>query len=203
MFDLALRRLEIEKSRRSSTPRKRRGKGGNPDYLSSSTEQLQRNSGTQSRTGHAAINSVTLLPYGGHISYRDSSIKILNSCSLDNQMQIIYTLNHLYPTVAQFFQQLENADNLAAGILRRMITFIDQKRFAVAKGVVLLELMRLQTAIYSQFNAWNLFESEDRVLCLISDIFKVRQHLSCTYSRCNISGESVVGVSVGCYSVSC
>jgi len=198
MFDCALQRLEFEKSRRGSSNSKKKGKnsrGGNPDFPADSYEQWEKNSSSQPKEGHSVINSINLLPYGGQIMHRNTQIRILNSCSVDNQIQILYTVYNLYPTVAQFLKQLHEADNLTAGVILRIFASLDHKKYAQAKEIALLQLLRLKPVIDAELNGWNLFDSEDRVLMSISDLAKIRQHYECTNPICNISGETVIAFS--------
>jgi len=201
MFELGLKRFEQElknkgKSRLDSQSRSTEftSKGGNPDFPLKSAESWKRNC-KNVPASRSPLHSVTLIPYGGNIRYRGGIIELNNTCNIDNQLQIIYTLYTLHPVVGDYLGRL-TADSLAAGLLLRIFSAIDKKQWSIAREITLFQLMKLQPQVNSD-QEWSLFDSEERFLTSIEELTKVKQHHQCTNKACIIPREALISTVQG------
>jgi hypothetical protein len=139
---------------------------------------------------NTALHSVKLIPWGGEVSYGGKRYSIGNTCNVDNQLQILYTMYKLHNTVHQYLNtSSQSALGTTAGILRGIFYSIEEEDWTLAREQTLFNLMNL-TPAYVQTG--DLFESEQRFLDAVAGLVPLKQHIICSNPKCVIAGTSDV-----------
>lgn len=126
------------------------------------------------------LHSIYRLPYGGDISVHGKEVKNLyNTCAIDTQMQILYTMTKMFKDVDDFLWRHHESENVKA--LYRVFEMMDGNNGKLAKQFLLENFLKIEPKVLL---SKNLFGSEGRFLDCMSNVIRLTIFRKCENTNC-------------------
>ncbi|OXA49610.1 CXXC-type zinc finger protein 1 [Folsomia candida] len=133
------------------------------------------------------LHHLNRIPWGGFYMFEGKKVSATNTCAIDCQLQIIYTMYKIFPDVREQIKSYATQGNFAGTILARIFGLLDNESFDEARGLTLKKLMNYSPAI---LESGDFFDSEEKFLDAIRTLVPIVRRKRCKNSMCNLHDKA-------------
>lgn len=164
-----------------------------PDEASEGWFKKATGLGRRVLTDGSNIQGVKRIPWGGKLQFRNKEVSLDNSCSVDNPLQIMYTLYKLHNGTHDYIKEFSEQNVLNSRSLVNAFGCIDQGRYNDAKQTILIDVLGYNPHSLRA----DLFGGEERFLKAIKYFMKSYCFRDCQNASCNLNGRTDFYISEG------
>jgi len=129
------------------------------------------------------LEDLPRIPYGGSFVHNGCNVILRNTCNIDNVIQILFTLYKINKATGIWLHRLAQERDSACYFLLRAFRHLDSSEWAAARKIILVNLLKVGGA---ELEDGDLYESEDRILQQLGDLFIVVKNITCKNPNCRL-----------------
>jgi hypothetical protein len=129
------------------------------------------------------LHTLNRIPYGGKVPYMGRLVDVLNTCNLDNPMQITYMMYKVFSPVKEYIDSYNQSHPLKTEAIQNCLNQIDRGDFQLARRFMYAYFIGMDLL---SIRDGDLTESEQRFLDSMSYLISCNQKRMCESPKCNL-----------------